>query len=84
MHQALNRLELITLLFTCRLPIVQGGTFGFITPTFAILSLPQWTCPSSEGQFKPQEYHCNRVLIDGVLILRGKHWPALVSIYILT
>lgn len=32
-----------------RLPIVQGGTFAFITPTFAILSLPQWTCPKTEG-----------------------------------
>ncbi|XP_027050018.1 solute carrier family 23 member 2-like [Pocillopora damicornis] len=39
---------LVTLLqstFGVRLPIVQGGTFSFLTPTFAILSLPQWTCP---------------------------------------
>ncbi|KAM4678014.1 solute carrier family 23 member 2-like [Discoglossus pictus] len=28
-----------------RLPILQGGTFSFITPTLAILSLPQWKCP---------------------------------------
>lgn len=34
-----------------RLPIVQGGTFAFITPTFAILSLPKWACPTAEGQF---------------------------------
>lgn len=26
--------------------MVQGGTFSFLTPTIAILSLPQWTCPS--------------------------------------
>ncbi|KAG9272128.1 solute carrier family 23 member 2-like [Astyanax mexicanus] len=28
-----------------RLPILQGGTFTFITPTLAILSLPKWRCP---------------------------------------
>ncbi|KAJ7381270.1 hypothetical protein OS493_001388 [Desmophyllum pertusum] len=32
--------------FGNRLPIVQGGTFSFLTPTLAILSLPQWKCPS--------------------------------------
>lgn len=32
--------------FGVRLPIVQGGTFAFLTPTFAILSLPQWKCPT--------------------------------------
>ena len=31
--------------FGVRLPIVQGGTFSFITPTFAILALPQYKCP---------------------------------------
>ncbi|KAG9490434.1 hypothetical protein GDO78_006005 [Eleutherodactylus coqui] len=31
-----------------RLPILQGGTFSLITPTIAILSLPQWKCQSSE------------------------------------
>ncbi|KAG8578152.1 hypothetical protein GDO81_010399 [Engystomops pustulosus] len=31
-----------------RLPILQGGTFSLITPTLAILSLPQWKCPVSE------------------------------------
>ncbi|RMX55415.1 hypothetical protein pdam_00022199 [Pocillopora damicornis] len=36
--------------FGVRLPIIQGGAFSFLTPTFAILSLPQWTCP------KPEEY----------------------------
>ena len=24
----------------CRLPIIQGGTFSFLVPTIAILSLP--------------------------------------------
>ncbi|TRY66050.1 hypothetical protein DNTS_002687 [Danionella cerebrum] len=28
-----------------RLPILQGGTFTFITPTLAILALPKWRCP---------------------------------------
>ncbi|KAK3587962.1 hypothetical protein CHS0354_014481 [Potamilus streckersoni] len=32
----------------CRLPIIQGGTFAFLTPTIAILSLPEWTCPFVE------------------------------------
>ncbi|MEE6526256.1 hypothetical protein FKM82_026780 [Ascaphus truei] len=29
----------------CRLPILQGGTFAFLTPTLAMLSLPKWKCP---------------------------------------
>ncbi|OXA57747.1 solute carrier family 23 member 2 [Folsomia candida] len=32
--------------FGTRLPIVQGGSFSFITPALAILALPEWTCPS--------------------------------------
>ncbi|XP_001641628.2 solute carrier family 23 member 1 [Nematostella vectensis] len=32
--------------FGVRLPIVQGGTFSFLAPTFAILSLPQFKCPT--------------------------------------
>uniref|UniRef100_A0AAR2KFK5 Uncharacterized protein n=1 Tax=Pygocentrus nattereri TaxID=42514 RepID=A0AAR2KFK5_PYGNA len=28
-----------------RLPILQGGTFTFITPALAILALPKWKCP---------------------------------------
>ncbi|KAL5007387.1 hypothetical protein ScPMuIL_016193 [Solemya velum] len=28
-----------------RLPIVQGATFAFLTPTIAVLSSPQWSCP---------------------------------------
>uniref|UniRef100_UPI003AAA2AC8 solute carrier family 23 member 1 n=1 Tax=Centroberyx gerrardi TaxID=166262 RepID=UPI003AAA2AC8 len=40
---------LCTLLQTAvgtRLPILQGGTFSFITPTLAILALPKWQCPA--------------------------------------
>lgn len=35
--------------FGNRLPIVQGGTFSFLTPTIAILRLPQWICPSASS-----------------------------------
>lgn len=28
--------------------IVQGGTFAFLVPTFAILNLPEWSCPAPE------------------------------------
>ena len=31
-----------------RLPIIQGGTFSFLVPTFAILSLPEWQCPEAQ------------------------------------
>ena len=31
-----------------RLPIIQGGTFSFLVPTFAILSLPEWQCPPAQ------------------------------------
>ncbi|MBN3278567.1 S23A2 protein, partial [Polyodon spathula] len=31
--------------FGTRLPILQGGTFSFLTPTLAILALPEWRCP---------------------------------------
>lgn len=55
---------LLQSLFGVRLPIVQGGTFSFLTPTFAILSLPQWTCPKLDG------YSGNRILMD---FLRHHH-----------
>ncbi|XP_054887514.1 solute carrier family 23 member 2 isoform X2 [Poeciliopsis prolifica] len=32
-----------------RLPILQGGTFSFITPTLAILALPKWQCPATNA-----------------------------------
>ncbi|XP_020391140.2 xan_ur_permease domain-containing protein isoform X1 [Rhincodon typus] len=36
---------LLQVLFGVRLPILQGGTFAFLTPTLAMLSLPQYKCP---------------------------------------
>ncbi|KAI3370991.1 hypothetical protein L3Q82_023644, partial [Scortum barcoo] len=38
---------LLQTVFGIRLPILQGGTFSFITPTLAILALPKWQCPVS-------------------------------------
>ncbi|XP_061054746.1 solute carrier family 23 member 1-like isoform X3 [Eubalaena glacialis] len=29
-----------------RLPILQGGTFAFVAPSLAMLSLPTWKCPT--------------------------------------
>ncbi|XP_074223112.1 solute carrier family 23 member 2 isoform X15 [Camelus bactrianus] len=29
-----------------RLPILQGGTFAFVAPSVAMLSLPTWKCPT--------------------------------------
>ncbi|XP_032914597.1 solute carrier family 23 member 1-like [Catharus ustulatus] len=37
---------LLQVLFGVRLPIIQGGTFTFLTPTLAMLSLPRWKCPA--------------------------------------
>ncbi|KAI1239048.1 hypothetical protein IHE44_0012156 [Lamprotornis superbus] len=37
---------LLQVLFGVRLPIIQGGTFTFLTPTLAMLSLPSWKCPA--------------------------------------
>ncbi|NXC24888.1 S23A1 protein, partial [Campylorhamphus procurvoides] len=37
---------LLQVLFGVRLPIIQGGTFAFLTPTLAMLSLPGWKCPA--------------------------------------
>uniref|UniRef100_A0A8C6KWJ9 Si:dkey-106n21.1 n=1 Tax=Nothobranchius furzeri TaxID=105023 RepID=A0A8C6KWJ9_NOTFU len=36
-----------------RLPILQGGTFSFITPTLAILALPTWQCPTHNAPVSP-------------------------------
>ncbi|XP_038636961.1 xan_ur_permease domain-containing protein isoform X1 [Scyliorhinus canicula] len=36
---------LLQVFFGVRLPILQGGTFTFLTPTVAMLSLPQYKCP---------------------------------------
>uniref|UniRef100_A0A8D2L0A7 Solute carrier family 23 member 1-like n=1 Tax=Varanus komodoensis TaxID=61221 RepID=A0A8D2L0A7_VARKO len=37
---------LLQVLFGVRLPILQGGTFAFLTPSLAMLSLPDWKCPA--------------------------------------
>ncbi|XP_077949701.1 solute carrier family 23 member 1 isoform X3 [Gasterosteus aculeatus] len=40
---------LITLLqvtFGVRLPILQGATFALLTPSMAMLSMPEWKCPT--------------------------------------
>ena len=34
-----------------RLPIVQGTTYTFLAPTFAILSLPHNKCPKTFAEF---------------------------------
>ncbi|XP_020617303.1 solute carrier family 23 member 1-like [Orbicella faveolata] len=47
---------LVTLMqttFGVRLPIVQGGDYGYLAPIFAIMALPQWKCPI------PQEENSN-------------------------
>lgn len=31
-----------------RLPIVQGGSFSYLIPSLAIMSLPKWKCPASD------------------------------------
>lgn len=31
-----------------RLPIVQGGSFSYLVPSLAIMSLPRWKCPASD------------------------------------
>lgn len=36
--------------FGVRLPIVQGGTFAFVTPTIAILLQPNWQCRYTEAR----------------------------------
>uniref|UniRef100_A0ABI7WK76 Solute carrier family 23 member 2 n=1 Tax=Felis catus TaxID=9685 RepID=A0ABI7WK76_FELCA len=36
---------LLQVFFGVRLPILQGGTFAFVAPSLAMLSLPTWKCP---------------------------------------
>ncbi|XP_044636083.1 solute carrier family 23 member 1-like isoform X2 [Equus asinus] len=36
---------LLQVFFGVRLPILQGGSFGFVAPSLAMLSLPAWKCP---------------------------------------
>ncbi|XP_056873141.1 solute carrier family 23 member 1-like isoform X2 [Takifugu flavidus] len=37
---------LLQVTFGVRLPILQGGTFSLLTPTMAMLSMPEWECPA--------------------------------------
>ncbi|XP_055506075.1 xan_ur_permease domain-containing protein [Leucoraja erinacea] len=37
---------LLQVLFGVRLPIIQGGTFAFLAPTLAMMSLPNYKCPA--------------------------------------
>ncbi|XP_076349411.1 solute carrier family 23 member 2-like isoform X3 [Tachypleus tridentatus] len=46
---------LIQSTFGTRLPIIQGPSFIFLAPIFAILSLPQWKCPSEEEMLSATE-----------------------------
>lgn len=41
-----GRILAVTIFFpSFRLPILQGGTFSFVAPSLAMLSLPAWKCP---------------------------------------
>ena len=40
-------LTYIHTIFLYSLPIIQGGTFSFFVPTFAILSLAEFKCPDT-------------------------------------
>ncbi|XP_072291676.1 xan_ur_permease domain-containing protein [Eucyclogobius newberryi] len=37
---------LLQVTFGIRLPILQGGTFTLLAPSMAMLSMPEWTCPT--------------------------------------
>ncbi|XP_013981136.1 solute carrier family 23 member 2 [Salmo salar] len=47
-----------------RLPILQGGTFSFITPTLAILALPKWQCPAPSAMSQQIQNATGSLLID--------------------
>ena len=50
---------------------MQGGTFAFITPTFAILSLPEWKCPDDPVG----EFHCSFLTCETINVAREKVAP---------
>uniref|UniRef100_A0A3B4ABH3 Uncharacterized protein n=1 Tax=Periophthalmus magnuspinnatus TaxID=409849 RepID=A0A3B4ABH3_9GOBI len=68
---------LSTLLQTCvgtRLPILQGGTFSFITPTLAILALPKWQCPAPKSVALANgtgDYHGDEVWMSRMREIQG-------------
>ncbi|CDQ73578.1 unnamed protein product [Oncorhynchus mykiss] len=47
-----------------RLPILQGGTFSFITPTLAILALPKWQCPAPSAMSQQLQNATGSLLMD--------------------
>ena len=44
-----------------RLPVIQGGSFAFIVPTIAILSLPHFKCPIGKHLQVNSDFH-NEIL----------------------
>lgn len=57
-----------------RLPIVQGGSFSYLVPSLAILTLPKWQCPSAEEfatltpEQKTEEWQIRMREIQGAII----------------
>ena len=39
------------------MPIIQGGTFSFIGPIFALMSLPRWKCPAAGKSINRRRPH---------------------------
>ncbi|KAL4005366.1 hypothetical protein ACER0C_005079 [Sarotherodon galilaeus] len=54
-----------------RLPILQGGTFSFITPTLAILALPKWQCPFHNGTSPLQMENSDEVWMTRMREIQG-------------
>ncbi|XP_022242450.1 solute carrier family 23 member 1-like [Limulus polyphemus] len=53
---------LIQSIFGTRLPIIQGSSFTLLVPTFAIMGLPQWKCPSEEAIIAARDPGINKSL----------------------
>ncbi|XP_023931886.1 solute carrier family 23 member 1 isoform X2 [Lingula anatina] len=64
---------LLQTLFGCRLPIVQGGTFSFLVPTFAILNLPRWQCPTILTQVQAANYTQFNQTIPNIVVGSAEH-----------
>ncbi|TNM95140.1 hypothetical protein fugu_017899 [Takifugu bimaculatus] len=56
---------LLQVTFGVRLPILQGGTFSLLTPTMAMLSMPEWECPA---------WTRNASLVDTSLLVFKEEW----------
>ncbi|CAL8069626.1 unnamed protein product [Orchesella dallaii] len=53
------------------LPIVQGGSFSYLVPSLAIMSLPKWKCPSLNGlspEQKTEEWQIRMREIQGAIL----------------